>query len=154
MKSIVNIFTSRRINAANVEMPKVLSVLEFFLRNSKFLARGWKASICGFAKFLYLDVVLKEDSVSLSSWITYNSYSPNVVSQRILWSCRPFVKTDNNPFVSKLLNVESSDIKFVKFTVCRNKLVDFIFWFVLVLHVVWRSIDWSCGLQSSTIHSV
>ena len=80
MESIINIFTSQRIDTANVKMSKVLSVFKFFLRNHEFLARRGEIGICSFAKFLILDVVLKEDSVSLSSWITYYSYDSHVVS--------------------------------------------------------------------------
>jgi hypothetical protein len=58
------------------------------------------------------------------------------VSERISGSSWPFVKTYNNSFIFELLDVEGSNKKLLKLGVSWDKFIDFIFWLILIVHVV------------------
>lgn len=58
MEGIIDILAARRIDAADVQMSEIFSILEFFLRNGEFLALRRQAGIGSLTELFDLDVVL------------------------------------------------------------------------------------------------
>lgn len=83
MQSIINIFTSWRVDADHIDSSQISSILKLLIRNNKTLASRRQASISSLTKFFDLNVVLKQNSVSFSFMVSHISYSFGVVNERI-----------------------------------------------------------------------
>ena len=71
---------------------------------------GWgKAGIGSFAELLYLNIVLKENSISLGGCVSHVANSPDIVSQGKFSIGGPIIKIDHNPFIFELIDVVCSD---------------------------------------------
>lgn len=124
MQCVIDVLTARRINANHIDSPQVNAIGEFLWRYGELFSLRRQTSISSLAELSYLNIVLKQNSVSLCPVVADNADYLNEVTEWVLGIGWPLVEGNDDSFILQLCDLVGPDVEVGVFVVSWDELVD------------------------------